>query len=369
MRILQVTSYFTPHVGGIESHVLRLSRCLSKEGHEVTVLTTNIPRSRGKEEIDGIEVFRFEAPLRPMGNPLAIGMLKGLLSRRDFDIIHTHDEHAFTTNLAALTRHMGHRPLIVSCHGRLAYNMPFEKGILNVYEKTLMLATLRSAEAVISLSESDKLYLSALGVDGDKIFVIPNAVDIPEKALSTGGGRGERIILCVSQLLQRKGVEILVEAMHEVHRAHRNVKLLIVGEGERKDELLKLRSRRGLEGVVVLKERASRDELEDAYVACDLLVLPSFAEGMPTVILEAMARGKPVIATDIPGVRDYFNETALLVPPGDHKKLGEAILRLLGDEELRRRLGQGGRNLVERRFNWDIVARQIIDLYEHVFYH
>lgn len=366
MKILQVTSYFDPHLGGIERHVQRLSDRLSDEGHDVTILTTNIPRTKKDERMGKLEILRFEAPLRPMGNPLAIGMLRGLLSKRDFNIVHSHDEHAFTSNLAALAHHLGNQHLVISCHGSLAYTNPFEKGMLSVYEKTLMLATLRSAEAVISLSESDRHHLRALGVNQERISVIPNAIDLPTRITTLNKRPNEEVILCVSQLLQRKGIETLVEAMQEVHEAHRNAKLLIVGEGERKVELLKMRRQRGLEEVIVLKGRISEGELEEAYGACDLLVLPSFAEGMPTVILEAMARGKPVVATDIPGIREHFSETAILVPPGEPHKLSETIVKVMDDEQLRSRLGSEGRRLVESRFTWDIVVRQIVDLYRRV---
>jgi len=364
LKVLQVASYFSPHIGGIESHVQKLSTRLSGEGHEVTILTTDIPPSKREGRIGGIEVHRYGAPIRPLGNPLAIGLLGGLLSHRDFDIIHSHDEHAFTTNLSALASHVGNRHLVVSCHGRLVYTAPYGRMILGAYERTLMRSTLGSADAIIALSESDKHYLSALGVELDRINVIPNAIDLPTR-ISPNEGESD-LILCVSQLLQRKGIEILIEAMQEVHEVHRDVKLLIVGEGERKDELLKMCHQRGLEEVITLKGRASEDELEEAYGACDLLVLPSFAEGVPTVILEAMARGKPVVATDIPGVREYFRDTAILIPPGEPHALGEAIVRVMDDKQLRRRLSLEGRELVERRFTWDIAVRQIVDLYRRV---
>lgn len=365
MRILQVASYFSPHIGGIESHVQKLSSLLSDEGHEVTVLTTNIPRSEKEEMIGRIEVLRFEAPIRPMGNPLAIGMLKGLLSKRDFDIVHSHDEHAFTSNLAALIHHMGNQRLVISCHGRLVYTTPFEKGVLSIYEKTLMLATLRSAEAVISLSKSDKFYLNALGVNQERISIIPNAIDFPTRITPTKRS-DERIVLCVSQLLQRKGIETLVEAMQEVHKSCRNAKLMIIGEGERKGELLRMCRQRGLEEIIVFKGRASKDELEGAYAACAVFVLPSFAEGMPTVILEAMARQRPVVAIDIPSIRDHFGQVAVLVPPREPLRLSEAIVRILDDEHLQKRLALEGRGLVESKFTWDIVVRQIVDLYERI---
>ena len=127
-----------------------------------------------------------------------------------------------------------------------------------------------------------------------------------------------------------------------------------------------MRHQRGLEEVIVIKGRVSKDELEEAYAACDLLVLPSFAEGMPTVILEAMARGKPVVATDIPGVKEYFSQTAILVQPGEPHRLSEAIVRVLNDEQLRRRLGREGRRLVESRFTWDIILKQLVDLYRRI---
>lgn len=369
MRILQIAPYFSPHIGGIESHVMELSNHLSRAGHEVAILTTNVPRSKKMERSGNIEIIRFEAPFRPLGNPIAIGLLKGLLTKKDFDIVHCHDEHAFTSNLAAMVHAMHDQRLVISCHGRLTYVTPFERFVLRIYERTLMKATLRSAEAVICLSPSDRDLLTAIGVRGDIIHIIPNAINLPQRVQLQSRASDLKVVLCVSQLLKRKGIETLVDAFLEVHRADKKAKLVVIGEGERRAELEKRVRQSGLEGAIIFRGRVSKEELERAYAGCDVFVLPSFAEGLPTVILEAMARERPVVATDIPGIRDYFRETAVLVPPGDSRKLAEAIIELLDDEKLRRMFGRKGRELVERMFTWDIVASKIIDLYEQTLGH
>lgn len=372
MRVLQVASYFYPHMGGLETHVYNLSKSLVRRGHEVAIYASNIPPCERRESLDGIEVRRYDPVCEIMGNPIVPSMLGALLKARDFDIVHAHDEHALTANLAALKRSLDGRPLIVTSHGRLSLNGLAEKILLHLYERTMMRLTFRYADGVIALSESDRRYISGLGTDSNKIRVIPNAIDPSryelavdkESFLARYGLEGRRLILYTGQLLWRKGVQYLIDAMPEVLGEIRDARLVILGEGEYGRELLRRVRERRLQDYVLFLGRASEEELMAAFSSCDVFVLPSLVEGLPTVVLEAMFFGKPVVAAAIPGVVDYFNKTAYIVPPGSVKGLSEAIVDVLSDRGSAVRRGGDGRRLVEERFTWKRVINSVISMYE-----
>jgi len=374
MRVLQVTSYFYPHVGGLETYVYNLSKHLVKRGHEVVVYTSNLPKSKHYEVFDGLEIRRFNAFTKPLGNPFTLGMFKSLLNVKGFDIVHAHDEHAFTANLAALTRLINGKPIVISSHGRLSYDYWLGKLLLFLYERTAMRLTLKGAQAVIVLSGSDKEYLSRFGIDPQKIRVIPNALtpfqsnlypvkEGPEKEY---GFEGKHLILYVGQLLRRKGVQYLIDALPKISSAIKDVRLAIVGDGDYKGELMKRVRACKVQGFVDFLGRISNEKLVQMYSKCDVLVLPSLAEGVPNVILEAMSRGKPVIATQIPGITDYFQETAYLVKPSDAESLSEAVIDVLSNNYVAENLGKKGQALLENNFTWSKVADSVLELYNGI---
>jgi len=288
--------------------------------------------------------------------------------------VHVHDEHAFTANLAALTRLINGKPIVVSSHGRLSYDYWLGKLLLFLYERTAMRLTLKGAQAVIVLSASDKEYLSHFGIDTQKIRVIPNALTpfqrnldpVKEGPEREDGFEGKRLILYVGQLLRRKGVQYLIDAMPKISSAVKDVKLVIVGDGEYKGKLMKRVRDYKVQGFVDFLGRISDEELMQMYSLCNVLVLPSLAEGVPNVILEAMAQGKPVIATQIPGITDYFQETAYLVKPSDAESLSKAVIDVLSNNYLAENLGKKGQALLENNFTWAKVTDSVLELYNDV---
>ena len=101
MNVLQVTPYFLPSVGGIENHVQALSKYLVRKGHEVSILTSGTKSSPKYQIINRLHVYRFKPLISPLENPIALKPLFKLLKIREYDVVHAHDEHGFTTNLAA----------------------------------------------------------------------------------------------------------------------------------------------------------------------------------------------------------------------------------------------------------------------------
>ncbi|MEM2915100.1 MAG: glycosyltransferase family 4 protein [Candidatus Bathyarchaeia archaeon] len=219
-----------------------------------------------------------------------------------------------------------------------------------------------------SLSKIVELY----GVDEEKVRVVPNGVDhevfkpieglgVFRKSL---GIEGKHCILFVGNLIPRKGVHFLVEAAKHVLRNEKNVVFLVVGDGPLRNFLISYSTRLGVRGNFVFLGKVHDSVLPLVYNCADIFVLPSLQEGQGMALLEAQASAKPVIAFDVGGVRECVKhgETGLLIKPYSFE-LGEAILKLLGDEALRVRMGVSGRRFVCENFSWDIFAEKIFNVY------
>lgn len=203
-----------------------------------------------------------------------------------------------------------------------------------------------------------------------KIRVIYNGISLgqfdqnPNPALRATLQRGTRrpVVLCLARLDKRqKGLRFLVSAAAHVPEAQ----FVFAGEGPERPELEAQAKSLGIEGRVTLL--GLRDDVPDLLACCDLLVLPSLSEGFGVAVLEAMAAGKPVVASAIGGVDEVVldGETGILVPPGDPGALAGAIHRVLADPALARRFGQAGRARAQE-FSLEKMVERTASLYEEV---
>ncbi len=370
MRVLMVTPYFPPHIGGLEKFVYKLSLKLFEKGLDVEVLTTDNPRG-GRVDLP-FRVHRVHPGVTLMKNPISLAMLSKLTLAKEFDIVHTHVDQAFTTNIFALGKFLHRKPVVIHCHG-LYHPESIIGAVVNfLYYSSLGLWSLRAADMIVTLSKGDKDFMvHKLGISSSKVNIIPNAIDRDDYVTDIDASNfvmrhgldGRRILLYVGALVRRKGLGYLLRAMKDVVAYYRDTILVIIGEGEHQRGFRRMAKKLGLNNSVVFLGHVGRRELFEALSVAEVFVLPSLLEGMPTVILEAFLYGKPVVATRIPGVVDYFDDYALLVPPADENALAKAIVELLGDKELQKKLRCRGRRVVETKFSWDKVSSEIIKLY------
>jgi len=370
MRILQVSPYFPPYVGGQERYVRSLAKGLADRGHKVTVFTSNFPKGKKNKDIDGIEVRRFDFLCRPLNNPIFPTLAFQLIKHcKNFDIIHTHNEHTFTSQCCSLAKSYSKVPLVVTCHGQLRFDQLAKDLIERTYSKTLGARLLKKADMVIAISDSDKKHIHSLGVPMEKIRVIPNGVDLarysfepndpPERMIF----EGKQVVLFVGPLLKRKGPQVLIQAIPLITKENPDVVFVFVGGGNFKEETEKLSQTLNVEKYTCFTGYVSEDQLHYLYQRSDVFVLPSFSEALSFTILDAFVFSKPVVSTQIPCIKDYLSGTALLVQPRDFKALARAVVNLLSDKKLARELGARGRRLVETHFRWDIVVRKVLEVY------
>jgi glycosyltransferase involved in cell wall biosynthesis len=228
-------------------------------------------------------------------------------------------------------------------------------------------------ESVICVSDDLRDRCLARGVPPDRCLLVENAIDTDEFARRTDGAGqrlragvppGRMVVGAVGRLSAEKGFDLLVRAVHRLLRAGRDLELWIVGEGDAEPHLRALAGQLGVTNRVRLL--GYRTDPRPLYEAMDVFALSSVREGLPNVVLEAMALGVPVLATRIAGVPRLVHdgETGVLVEPGSVDELASGLARLLGDPDLRARLTAAGRRTVETRYSFPARMRAIRAVYD-----
>ncbi|MFQ5838818.1 MAG: glycosyltransferase family 4 protein [Thermoplasmata archaeon] len=371
MRVVQICPYFHPHVGGVESHVKDISLELSRRGHEVTVVTSRHGSLPSRDEVVGVTVRRskvlltlFRAPITPSLDEELVGI--------PGDLYHSHSPPPVTSYFAAKASGRTGVPLVVTYHCDLEIPGPFGPLITGLYRRTFEAYTMRQASGVIATTRT--YAATSRSVWRLDPAVIPNAVDVHRfnpKVLGEdvrerhGLETGEPLVLFVGRLVRHKGIEYLLQALRQVE-----ARLLIVGSGDYVPELERLVSYLGLEGRVVFAGRISSEELPAYYAACDLFVLPSVSrlEAFGIAALEAMASAKPVVVSDVPGVREVIADgvEGLLAEPMNSEDLAAKIRVLLSDASRMKKMGRRGRRKVEDAFTVEKVVDRLEEFYTRV---
>jgi len=211
-------------------------------------------------------------------------------------------------------------------------------------------------------------------VEPSRVRVIYNGIDPslydlpadPTLRASLGIPARAKVVGVVANLIHYKGHRFFLQACQEIKRKHQAVTFLLIGDGPLRRELEGLARELGLEKDVLFL--GSRQDVPQLLALMDVVVLPSLEEGFPNAILEAMAAGKPVVATEVGGIPEavVHGETGLLVPPKDPEALADAILRLLDDPQLALEMGRAGRDRVRKAFGLDRMVREMEGLYEEL---
>lgn len=373
MRIAQVSPWFSPHFGGVESHVRSLSRELARRGHEVTVVTSrHNPSSLPEETMDGFRVLRVKPRLILMQTPITPRM-RGVLRGVPADVVHAHSPPPLASRYAGVVASERDIPYVVTYHCDVDLPSAFGSVVESVYRRSLGASTLRNADQVIVTTRT--YAATSRAVWRYNPTVIPNAVD-HQRFRPDVDGSGVRaklgipkevpVVLLVGRIVPHKGIEHFVEAARYAPEA----RFLVAGEGSLREPMKRLAASMGVSDRVRFVGRVSEARLPEVYAACDVFVLPSVSrlEAFGIVALEAMATAKPVIVADIPGVREMIVDgvDGLLADPVNTLDLADKIRRLLADPEARRAMGQRGREKVLESFGIERVTDQIEAVYRGV---
>jgi glycosyltransferase involved in cell wall biosynthesis len=362
-------------VGGVPEHIVILVGHLAAT-YDVTVVCREvITQHRSRLERAGVRIkmidfARLPDPLRDLR---ALLQLAAFLRREHFDIVHSHmSKGALIGGIAA--RIAGAPIVLNTAHnfGVLALQNAILRGLFRWYDKTLFALTL---DQLVTVSECQKDQIVAEGlVSADKVTTIWNGIDthsFRERALR-GPTREELrlardtvVVVTVARLVWFKAIDVLIEAADLV-KSTSNVQFLVVGDGVLKSRLEQLIERKGLVDRVRLL--GERHDVPGLLALADIFALPSVSEGMPIAIMEAMAVGLPVVATAVDGTPELVvdGQTGILVPSGDPSAFANALRPLIADAELRRALGQAGRQRVDSGFSDSSMAAATDRLYRQL---
>jgi len=333
VKVAVLTTSYPRHSGDAAGHFVgEAVKRLRAGGVEVRVASPASFRHFGVAYRDGVAGNLRREPWRAALLPLFVASFRRAAARAasGADLVHAHWLPA-----GMVARTLG-RPYVVQVWGtdlELARRLPW-----------LFHPVLRNARAVVAASTWLADEAHALGAEA--VEVIPSGVDLPAEP---GREAEPPHVLYAGRLSPEKGVMELVEAAHGLN-------LVVAGDGPLRDRVP------GALGFV------PHQELERLYGQAAVVVCPSHREGFGVVCMEAMAHGRPVVASAVGGLLDLVadGETGLLVRPGDVGALRAALERLLGDAELRRRQGAAARERIRERFTWEAVTGSTIELYERV---
>lgn len=361
-RIIQVSSYYPPHLGGQENAVHGLAQQLAKAGHDVCVLTsTNGGGKRGSQTQGNVLVERMQslvlghAPIMPWF-PIAL-----FRAARPGSLVHLHIGQAFTPEMVWLVSKLRGFQYVAQLH--IDFKASGPAGVLlPLYKKFVLKRVLQSAAAVVTLNRQTHQIVRTVYKYAGKALIMNNGLDdiffelnrkplppLPPKVLR---------LLFVGRFSKQKNIITLLQA---VAQTKRQVHLDIVGDGAERSEVLDAIAHLKLKNVT-LHGRLGRGEVMRFYKTCDVLVMPSLYEAQPLVLLEAMAARIPIIGTKVIGVEDHVKDAGILVEPTTKGLVG-AFEQYYASYHLLPAMISKGSAIVEK-LRWSHALKQYESLYE-----
>ena len=380
--------------GGMEETIVGISKHSVAAGHNVTILDRKYsPADPDVEHLDGVKIVRLRARRFPRFNftisfvlnqILFAYSVKKYLAKADFDILQTHVSIAGLF-LAITGRNLRNRLFYLSQTARRVKKplslldrmaLALENQLVKRTRRTIVQNEIAKEKLITAarMKAEDVVFITT-GTDTNKFNPNLDVGDVRQRY-----GLDERVtILFVGRINPDKGVEYLVKAANIVTNefSYKKAQFLLVGpvgqfvsgasaHSPYLAKVVKLIEDYGLKQNVRLTGALPLDDLRKLYVACDIFVLPSLTEAMPTASLEAMASGKPVIATKVGGIPMQIQDgqSGFLIDPADERQLAERIKYLIDNPSKAKDMGAYGRKLAEEKFDWAIIAERLLQVYQ-----
>jgi len=350
LKIIQVTPFYHPVTGGVESIVKSISEELAKRGHEITVYTYNIDRSGRRkvfesiERINGVTIKRVTPFLKVHHGSFAPQLLLELSSQKRIDLIHAHGYRHPHTEQVWMAARKNHAKTLLHGHS------PFYGGSVTpalawawykAYDKIARHMALKYYDRIIALTPIEKKELIRRGCKPEKIEVIPNPLpneeivrrnlkEIQERDIreykSKRSLHGYPIVLYLGRIAKTKRIEILIRSLPYLLKQEREAQLILAGQDEHHlDNLIHLSKKIGVRDRIRYLGFITEREKTLTYLSSDVYVLPSPYEGFGLTLLEAQAHGLPVVVFE-GGGQEYAVSCGLVLKQADPAKLAEAML-------------------------------------------
>lgn len=358
--------YQNSKIGGVQQQILNLLKTYNREVFNPIFCCLGPKEEIGKE-IEGIGIDCI--PLnRSRYNRFSLGIvldLHRLMKKKQIHIVRTHRYRSnFYGRIAAFLA--GVPTIIASVHDNYRTDKRPERRIIN-----RMLSHI--TDKIVAVSEEVKKDIIRYDkIEPSKVVVLPNGIDV-ERFNPKGNfadirkefsiKQGAIVVGFIGRIVPAKGLQYLIDSIPYVNEEFKNIKLLIIGEGSIVARLHEQAKEKKVYDSIIFTGR--RRDIPDILSCIDVFVMPSIAEGLPNALLEAMAMGKPIVATEVGGIPEVMKNgvNGLLVPPRDPSALATAMKGLIGNDRLAAQMGDAARDLVLDKFSMRAIAQKWQTLY------
>ena len=381
MKILQVTPTFYPALdigGGVPRVAYELSRKLKKYGNDVTIFTTDVFQKNEIKNyvysIEGMEVYYFPSLKNVLSKnkfyitPELIKVIKKELPK--FDVIHLHDYRSFQNTVTQYYAKKYDIPYVLQPHGSLTATVERKK-LKKLYDITCGQRILSNAKRLIALNESEKNKFISLGLNKNKIEIVPNGVDLSQfKELPPKGTFRLRhsipvndlLILYLGRLHKSKNIDLLLDAFYEVIKTVDAWLILMGPDGGYRQALEAQTKRLKISNKVIFTGTVNDSEKLTALADANVFATPNFS-GFPLTFLEACACSLPLVTTNHGDMLSWIDNNVGYVTDYDKFSFCEAIIEILKNKNINERFGNNGKSLVYDEFNWDKISKRILSIY------
>ncbi len=392
MNILHVSSSFYPclSAGGVVNASYQLSR-KQAQNNNVAVITTDSCKKRLKfknrydVDVDKVKTYYFKNLSNSLKSSFLIDTpvllpFKGNNIIKNYDILHIHEHRHSLDIVSSYYASKNNIPYIIQAHGSV---LPFfqKEKLKEIFDKLWGFKILQNASKVFALTEIEKKQYLKMGISEENIEIVPLGINLEEydnlplkgnfrKKYGISGA--DNLILFVGRIHKIKGLDLLVKSFKSLTDNLKNdlikdsdIKLVIVGPDDGfLDEILELIKKLNLEKKIILTGPLYGEDKKEAIVDCDIFVMPSQYESFTTSGLEAMACEKPLIVTKNNHIQNWVDNNVGYSVDYNQKDLANSIEKLLSDKEQKKKFGKKGRYLIEKKYNWDSIEKQIINIYK-----
>ncbi len=361
--------WYYSHPGGAELFVEEVTRRLLSD-YNFELITAKCKKNLPREErINGVLIHRLG-----IGNFFidkfffpCFAILKAFKIKKAKRISVIHAVIANVSGFAAMTFHQLTKiPFLIT---EQSGNLDRQVRKLTPIAFWIYKKIYQKADFIHVISNFLKQTVLVLGVEEEKIEIIPNGINLSEFESFTEGERKEKYrIVSVARLNKYKGLEYLITAMPEILKSFPKAKLVLIGSGNERENL-KLRIKNlKIEDKVEFKGDIPHKEIPKELVKSSVFVLPSLEEGQGVVVLEAQASGIPVIGTNVGGIPDFIRDgkTGILVGPAEPRDISQAVIKIFSEPEFAQKLVENAKDDLER-YDWDNVADKIDKIYKRLF--
>lgn len=360
MKIVDVSPFFYPYMGGIERRVDDVCRIFSEQGHDVTVLASKLPDTTSEEKYNGYTILRLDSKFINLYNPPYVTSKDVLetLNSIDADIVNFNYRWApsFTKDLK---KYDGKK--VFTYHNMWGEGTGLQSKLSEINDNAFR-KTLNTFDHIIAVSDSVRNDLIHRGYSPEYVTTVNTVTTVKEELndfSDVGNGEGD-FILSLGRLVRTKGLDYLIEAMVDV-----DYKLIMCGKGPDENRLRKKIKKYNLEDRIEMKGFVSEEERSKLMKSCKFFVMPSLFESLGLAAIELMSNGRPVLCTDVNGLPDTVGEGGFIVKSKDSKELSRAINYLLENPDKLEELTIKAR-IKSKEYDWKYLFPKIEEVYDNV---